>query len=278
MSGTTTQVNILLHGLFFLRLNPLNNNLEVLAPVIPEHHFVGGTRGARKEITDKFIDLTYLTGKQSDPKPEDIPGSVFQFVRTETDVKRFTGDLSQFKSMIVLPWPIAFYSLRCDDISKTFPYIRTKKVGISIELNARRKGSSMLGVVTLLQYTMAGLGSVQNIHYYNQPCKQHKIDEVNADLLEAAKCFYPYDPAIPAFDLQLDPGATIIPTARGGNFCKNPDLGTTAEDEMSLDEDPSPDVRAICPPGPSAGFKPTGADDEDAAGVSPANCPTIFVG
>lgn len=270
MSGTTTQVNILLHGLFFMRLNPLNNNLEVLAPVIPEHHYVGGPRGARKEITDTLIDLTYLTGKQSDPSMDDLPGSVFQFMRSDTDVKRFTGDLSKFKGMIVLPWPKAFYSLRCDDISNSFPYVRTSKVGISIELNARRKGSSKLGVVTLLQYTIAGPGALQNIHYYNQPCKPHTIKEVNADLKIAAGCLYPDN----SFDLQLIP-STIIPTGRGGNFCNNPNLGTTAEDEMSLDEDPSPDVLAICPPGPNPAPDP--APDDDAA-VSPANCPTLFVG
>jgi len=276
MNGTTTQVNILLHGLFFMRLNSLNNNLEVLAPVIPMHHLVGGPRGARKEIIDKLIDRTDLTGKQGEPSVDnDIPGSIFQFVRTETDVKRFTGNLSQFKGMIVLPWPIAFYSLRCDDITNTFPYVRTKKVGISIELNARRKGSSQLGAVTLLQYTVPGPGSVQNIHYYNQPCKKHEVNEVNADLKEAAKCFYPYDPKNPSFDLELISSAVIVPTGRGLNNCKNPDLGTTPEDEMSLDEDRSPDVLAICPPSLETEIQ---VSNPPSSGVSPANCPTIFVG
>jgi|SRR5947209_4730560 len=265
----TTQVNILLHGLFFMRLNPLNNTLEVLVPNIPEHHFVGGVRGARKEITDRLIDLTSLTGKQSDPSLDDVVGPVFQFLRSQTDVKLFTGDLSKFKSVIVLPWPKAFYSLRCDDITNSFPYIHTSKVGTSVELNARRKKSLNLGVVTLLQYTTAGV-ALQNMHYYNQPCKTHTIKQVNIDLKVAAYCFKPDN----SFDLQLDETANIPPTRRGQNKCNNPDLGTTPEDEMSLDEDPSPDLLALCPLETRTHIHPT----DDDPNVSPANCPTIFVG
>ena len=268
MNGATTQVNILFHGLFFMRLNPLNNNLEVLAPVVPEHHYVGGPRGSRQEITDKLIDRTDLTGKQGDPpSPDDIPGSVFQFLRAETNVKLFTGDLSKFKGMIVLPWPKAFYSLRSDDIAKSFPYVPTSKVGISIELNARRKRSMQLGAVTLLQYTMSGAGSLQNIHYYNQPCKSHNVDEVNADLQYVMPCFSPDT----AFDLQLRRDAVIVPVDVSGNSA----LGTTPEDEMTLFEDPSPDARAICPRALNTEIQ---AAIPPASGVSPANCPTIFAG
>lgn len=258
MNGATTPVNILLHGFFFMRLNPLNNNLEVLAPALPGHHFVGGPRGGRVEITDKLIDRTDLTGKQGDPDPnKDLPGSVFQFPRTDTDITVFTGDLSKFKGMIVFPWPQAFYSLRTDDIANSFPYVRTSKVGASIESNAKAKGSSQLGAVTLLQYTLPGAGALQNIHYYNQPCKAEVINSVNADLQEAAKCFKPNDFA---FDLRLRTDATIVPVDPNGN------------EELSLYEDPVPDVLAICPPSLVGDVH-----KDDDPGTSPANCPTIFV-
>lgn len=268
------QVNILLHGLFFMRLNPQNNNLEVLVPKVPEHHFVGGERGSRQEITAPLVDHTNLTGKQTDPSLDDLPGSVLQFLRSETDVKRFIGDLSKFKSTIVLPWPLAFYSLRCGDITNSFPFVPTSKVGKNIAANAKRKKSSKLGTVTLLQYTTAGT-ALQNIHYYNQPCTRHKAPEVNKDLDIAAGCFLPYDPPkkIKSFDLQLITTAKIDPIDRGKNFCGNPDLGTTADDEMSLDEDRSLDLLTIC-----ALDKRTEKLDAGDPAVSPANCPTIFVG
>jgi hypothetical protein len=263
MSGATTPVNILLHGFFFMRLNPLNNNLEVLAPVLPDHHFVGGTRGSRVELTDKLIDRTDLTGKQGDPDPtKDIPGSVFQFPRSDTDITRFTGNLSKFKSTIVLPWPQAFYSLRTDDIAKSFPYVRTSKVGASIESNASGKGSSKLGAITLLQYTQPGAGALQNYHYYNQPCKPEVINTVNADFKEAAKCFQPDDTA---FDLKLRTDVTIIPVDPNGY------------EERSLYEDPVPDVLLICPRSPNSKVHANNGSDTD-PGTSPANCPTIFVG
>lgn len=261
MSGATTPVNILLHGFFFMRLNPLNNNLEVLAPVLPDHHFVGGTRGNRKELTDKLIDCTDLTGKQGDPDPtQDIPGSVFQFTARDTEVKFFTGDLSKFKGMIVLRWPQAFYSLRTGDLAK-FPFVLTSKVGASIVSNAKGKGSSTLGAITLLQYTKPGAGALQNIHYYNEPCKPEVVNDVNADLQEAAKCFTPYDPDDPAFDLLLRPDVKIEPIDPHGN------------EELALYEDPSPDALAICPR--SLRIKLQASGDP---GTSPANCPTIFVG
>lgn len=266
MDGATTPVNIILHGLFFMRLNTSNNNLEVLAPDIKDHHFVGGPRGSRVVLTDKLIDRTTdLTGKQGDPKPDtDIPGSVFQFQRKDTDIKVFASDRT-FKGKIVLPWPKTFYALRTDDITNSFPYDSKSKVGLSIELNARRKGSSTLGAVTLLQYTMQGAGSLQNIHYYNQPCVIEQINDVNADFDSVKPCFSPAT----AFDLKLRTDATIVLVDPSGNA----ELGTTPEDEMALYEDPSPDAVLICPPSQRVKLQPSGDP-----GTSPANCPTIFVG
>ena len=263
MDIITAPVNILLHGLLFMRLNTTNNNLEVLVPDIPKHHFVGGIRGSRAEINDRFIDRTDLIGKIDNPSPkDDIPGTVLQFLRSQTDVKFFNGNFSKFKSMIALPWPQGFYSLRLDEIDNSFPYDPKSKVGISIELNARRKINTQLGTVTLLRYATAGAAGLQNFHYYNQPCDPHDPTDVNADLRIAMGCFLPDK----SFDLQLMEDAVIKPVNRTGNAS----LGTTKEDEMSLDEDHSPDLLTICP---LAARKRL-----DDPSVSPANCPTIFVG
>ena len=280
MNGTTTQtVNILLHGLFLMRLNPLNNNLEVLAPKIPQHHFVGGEKGFRTEISANLVDLTYLTGKTTAPDPtNDLPGSIFQFSPGDTKVKLFTGDLSKFASTIALPWPSAFFSLRCDDITSTFPYVTTSAVGQSIANHAKAKNSSMLGAVTLLQYT-AQVADAQsaalprNIHYYNQPCVAHNVQQVNDDLTTVMSCFKPDN----SFDLQLQDTVSIPPTGTGLNKCKNGNLGTSPDDEMSLDEDSLPDVLAICPADrkKSAAARPS---PRDGGGGSPANCPTLFFG
>src|SRR5579859_5999246 len=78
-------VSFLLHGLLFMTQD--GDNLRVYAPNIPDHHFVGGTRGKRTELTS-LQDLTQsgLRGKvdpkTGQPKPDpyaDIDGAIMQF-------------------------------------------------------------------------------------------------------------------------------------------------------------------------------------------------------
>src|ERR1700733_11304224 len=101
MSIGIENINILLHGLFFMTLNPATRNLEIHAPSIPDHHFVGGTRGSRKELNGK-IDLTKIGLEGQDtlstpPSINDVPGSIFQFVCSETKAGYMSNDPSKYK-------------------------------------------------------------------------------------------------------------------------------------------------------------------------------------
>jgi len=278
-------VNVLIHGLFFMTLNPATNFLEIFAPVIPGHHFIGGVRGIRtdlagkdatgKEVTGKIVDLTQinLTGKRSAGTIDDVPGSVLQFLSSETGVGGIdTGNfLTKFKGKIVLPWPKQFISIRNDTVDK-FRYKGTSAIGTKVELASRRKGNAQLGVGVLLRYTLdaassSDLASVLNLHFYLQPGHPHKIPEVNQDLRAAKPAFTIPD----RFDLELDEGTEPDPIDPGGDA----GLGTTEEDEKSVDEDiDSPDIKLICANDPPMVMEPQTGTTQPA--VSPINCPTFF--
>lgn len=269
-------VNILLHGLFFMTQE--GNNLRVYAPNIPGHHFIGGIRGARTELNvSPDLTLFGLRGKADPqtglPAPDpanDVDGSIMQF--PTSDIGGFNGLNDKnpqtgqplFKGSILLPWPIRFIGLRAGDISTTF---RTEPGSIANDVvgNANRKGSSTLGVVTLLRYTLPSLnpigGIIPNIHFYLQPCIPHRVADVNADL-EAVQAAFK-NPT--GFDLKMltDKEPAPVPTSQ------HSDLGTTKEDEQSFDEErksESPDAVFIC------------RNDPPPFAASPANCPIFFVG
>jgi hypothetical protein len=281
-------VNILLHGLFFMTQE--GNNLRVYAPNTPMHHFVGGTRGSRQELQGTQ-DLTQSglqgkidgrTGQPVPPDPDnDIEGSVMRF--SLGDVTGFNGLNDEdppgtpiFRGSLLLPWPIKITGLRAGDISASFR-TNQKTIATHIVDNARKKTSTTLGVVALLEYTLPALNPVGglaqiNIHYYLQPCTQHKITEVNGDLTQAQVCFKNKA----GFDLQMLTGAQepdpIPPSA-------HLEFGTTIEDEQSFDEEraKSPDAISICRNDPQRVIAkpPIGAGQP---AVSPANCPIFFVG
>jgi hypothetical protein len=277
-------VNILLHGLFFMTQE--GNNLRVYAPVIPNHHFIGGVRGSRRELKD-LQDLTGFglrgkvdpqTGLPAPDPANDIDGSIMQFSPTDVGGLKPPGDPA-FIGTILLPWPTKIIALRSGDIKTTFLVDPGSVIGKKIKANAMGKGSTKLGVVALLQYTLPALNSVGgisyvNIHYYLQPCDPHDYKAVTIDLGKAANSFL----NAPNFDLRMTGDPTEIdPTG-------DPNLGTTAEDEQSVDEEGtlSPDIRGICPHVPAAirvkkkGFQLKKKDSDPA--VSPANCPIFFVG
>jgi hypothetical protein len=284
-------INIIFHGLFFMSLDSSNNQLVVRAPVIPDHHFIGGIRGQRLEMTDfdikQLLDFGLIGKADAQGKPlpgsiDDVDGSIMQFSRSETDVGDFTTDKTKFKGIITLPWPQKFISVRTDYIAK-FRYVQGAryKVGDKIVANAKRKRKSKVGVVALLQYSLAATQTIDwasqlNIHFYLQPCTDHKIKDVNNDLAAAANCF-----TVPAgFDLlMIDDGQEPTPAQANGDLV----LGTSAEDEQSVNEEyeDSPDIQLICPAPPAPSPTPPAPASTDALpqpAVSPANCPIFFVG
>lgn len=271
MPPSPVNVNILLHGLFFMTLE--GSNLRVYAPNIPNHYFVGGIRGSRVKLQSGVQDLTGL-GLKGKPMPDpdgDVNGSIMQF--SISDVGGFNGltDTDHngqplFKGSILLPWPLRIIGLRAGDVSG----FRTESGSIAdhIVANTRRKNKSTLGVVALLQYALPALDqaggiSQLNIHYYLQPCLPHEVDQVNADLIAAQSSFKNRA----GFDLQMLVDVPPPPISPSGHL----EFGTAKEDEQSFDEERivgAADVVFVCrndPPPP-------------VHNVSPANCPIFFVG
>jgi hypothetical protein len=296
-------INIIIHGLFFMTLQPNETDptkpkLLIYAPNIPNHHFVGGVRGRRVQLPGDidWSDINLIGGtpqwvpgdeRTQNKIPTDVKGSIIQFTKTETGVGDFTPDPSQYKGIITLPWPAEWYSLRCDDISATFRYMPTSLVGKKIESNARRMGYRNLGIVTCLRYGYETIGLPPwaghlNVHFYLQPCTDHLISDVNVDLKAAAQCFTNAN----YFDLQMIDGP-IQKTDPGKYQCGDVPPGVTTEDELSLNEEKALDILMICPDRQCDNTGDNASEDSENAGensegkdpaVSPANCPNFYVG
>jgi hypothetical protein len=282
------EVFIVLHGLLFMSYNSSTGNLDIRVPNLRDHHFVGGTRGNRVELSFPLpVDMTTIGLKGGKPTfpggdtsqiPNDIKPAMYQFRIADTNLGDF--DPTNLKGMFSLPWPIEFHPIRCDDISSTFPYDKSSVVGSAIDYNSRTiKKSKYLSAGTCLRYKLDNAGSIPGashltIHFYFQPCKRHNITEVNSDLRIASHCFKNDS----NFDLQLLSQA-IPPTSTGQNKCGDTPFGLTFEDENSLDEEKlQQDISKICPLSASTGEETPTNGDGDAGGVSPANCPTFYVG
>lgn len=273
-------VSILIHGLFFMTQE--GTNLRIYVPNLSSHHFIGGLRGARQELSGEQ-DLTGfgLLGKAPDPV-NDVDGTIMQFASKDVGGFHALNDTDSqgrplFRGSILLPWPLRFIGLRAGNIATSFRTDPASSIGNEIVTNARGKNSSTLGVVTLLQYTLpalqpAGGISQLNIHYYLQPCTDHTIAEVNDDLKTAKSCFK----NSPGFDLlMLTPpfASELIPPSGHLEF------GTTKEDEQSLDEEragKASDIQFICRNDLHA--SPSLNSQGSETNVSPANCPVFFVG
>ena len=272
-------IYVLVHGLFFMRLNPDSKCLELIAPAVDAststnpHHLLGGVRGHLQSFNSKQPNVTVdwsqigLEGPDSPElaakqMPSTLDTSVLQFSIEETGLKGWSSKPENYAGRFVLPWPEAFYSIRHDYFERTFIYSKSR-VGDAIK--GRCEGinrNAEIGLITCLQYDYSDKIAVpfwwpdMNIHCYFQPCLPH--DGVNSDLSAASNCFL--NP--PAFDLQMDASALNgIVTPRGRGFVP---LGVDKDDDYSLEEDPDR------PKFPCHAMLPEN--------VSPANCPNFFVG
>ena len=268
-------VKFFVHGLFFMTYNSSSGNLEILAPRIDNHHFVSGPIGLRAEQPDGTVlhfENSGLQGGQpqwpsgAHDIPVDVPGTILQFTQQDANLGGFDmSNPNNFAGKIILPWPLEFTSLRTSDRVKTFPIVKGKQppLGEAIQSRSKAKGSDVAGIVTVLRYSTSA-PPPPKMHFYLQPCEDENIDEVNADLAQAAKCFVNHA----NFNLELDRSQPITPTGRG------------SDDEKSLEEDFSPDILPIC--GLERAKKEPASvqksSDPSQPAVSPANCPTFFVG
>jgi len=274
-------VKFFVHGLFFMTYNSSSGNLEILAPRIDKHRFVSGPVGLRAEQQDGTVlhfENSGLQGGQpqwpsgTHDIPLDVPGTILQFTHQDANLGGFDqSHPNNFVGKIILPWPLDFTSLRTSDMANTFPFVKGKlpPLGEAIQNRSKAKGSDVAGIVTVLRYS-TNAPAPPKVHLYLQPCTDEKIVDVNADFAQIANCFVNHA----NFNLQLDTNAKISVTGRG------------SDDEKSLEEDFSPDILPICPLQPNGTKKEqasiqkssTAGRDPSQPAVSPANCPTFFVG
>jgi hypothetical protein len=259
----TDYYNFFIHGLFFMELITHNGKpaLEIKAPKVSGHVLLGGARKNLNFIQD--VDFTSLmpdlpsttpTIVKPNPIPLQVRKSVLQFSRAETGVGNLKAyDPSVYLGRIILPWPDDFYSLRADN----FPY---PGAGISTVADKvkNRCGGSKIGTVTCIQYPYKIPGS---LHFHMLACEQEDVCHVDHALTEASKIF-----ANPSkFDFQIGYGMSQTPVDNNP-----PVTGAIPEDENSAQED-EPNWQKWC-------SNVTPSDVNCPKNVSPANCPSFFVG
>jgi hypothetical protein len=278
-------VNILLHGLFFMEQDD-NNNLVIRAPKLNDHVFLAGTTRNLQAGTDmnwsKGYGLKGGTPSVSKGKgiPPEVKASILQFTREETGVGNFKTDPNLYFGTITLPWPQNFYPLRQGGPLQFD--LNRKNVGPAIA--NRCKGQ--IGTTICLQYgydfsgpVLPGSTPTMNFQLHLASCKDN--DHVN-DALDAASAIFNQ----PNFDLHILNSSTYTDVDQDPGI-----LGVSPEDEESADED-EPNFSHWCPNAqrhPAHRSQPHHLKGHKhkkncppnqvcAENVSPANCPTFFVG
>ena len=259
-------VNVLVHGLFFMRLSENGRNLELITPTLTNpHNFLGGVRGQLMTLHgDVLWNNIGLNGK-AQPDSTDVRKSILRFNINDCNLGGWNR--KNFAGTITLPWPLGFFSIRCDFFDRSFLYDQKyPNVSGNIKTNCRADSNSKVSFITCLQYgytggvAFPGWNPGTNLHCYFEPCVKHKIDEVNQDLSEAANIFTNKG----NFDLKMDQAAGNIFTPRGEQ-CPNLPPGLDVDDDYSLPEDPFRISQGIC--------KQIVIEN-----INPANCPNFFVG
>src|SRR6185312_9006914 len=131
----TNYINVLVHGLFFMWLNPKTRFLELIAPVVdPEgtpkpcrHRLVGGIRLHLQEYPGGIVDWTQIGLIGADvPK---LNQDVLQFSMKDAGIDGWNTEDKNFFGRFVLPSPEAFFALRHDYWERSFVYYTSKKAG-----------------------------------------------------------------------------------------------------------------------------------------------------
>jgi hypothetical protein len=284
-------INVLVHGLIFMRLSAGHAYLELVIPKLIEganpHLFVAGVHGNLKAQTGTVDWLSIgLYGSTAQPvgmgqMPNNLKSSVPQFSISATGLESWNN--AYIGGMVLLPWPKALSSIRCDYFDRAFLYDDSdpsrRVIGETIKQNCRGKNvNAKTGLVTCLEYTYdtsKGIDTTAvpgwdpklklNLHCCFEPLMKHKIYQVNDDLGQAAKVFqYPDN-----FDLRMRVDAEDIFT-NPGERCQTTASGIQTDDDLSLGE------------GLDAGLleqtKSLSVQSSFLVNINPANCPNFFVG
>jgi hypothetical protein len=285
-------INILLHGLFFMEAN--NDKLEIYAPpTVSGHRFEGGSRGNVVDLSSitAAIDLSDASVLQGKPKADvsDVrkTRTILQFSRTPVGAFQ----TKQTNRLIILPWPLQFFSIRLGDISG-FTFDTSGSAVIGNDIKARcGDAKNRIGIVTGLTYTADFSGPVlpgehptRNIHFYYDPGIGHDVNAVNDDLRHSRDIFTNG----PGFDLQMQTNANYpaTPLDDPANFPNVP--GISPEDGLALDEPVKTELdqstkaffeKVISFRLPGEDFMEQRKKLSDGVDrmINPANCPNFFV-
>lgn len=260
-------INVLVHGLFFMRVSENNSDLELVVPPLSRpHHFVGGVRGQLAILPNNATWIGIGLNGKPIANAAEVPKSILRFNLGTTGLGTF--DRQKFAGTLTLPWPLAFFSIRCDVFDTSFLYDRTGTTNIADDIarNCRANSSSKISFISCLQYSytsginLPGWTPGINLHCYNEACNKESIDEVNQDFSDAGAVFTNSK----GFDLRMAQAAGSVVTPRG-KPCPTLPGGLNIDDDYSLPEDPLRMAQGIC-------------KDVIVRNVSPANCPNFFVG
>lgn len=278
-SGTSVSnqaVNVLVHGLIFMRLSAGQTFLELLTPVLQEsptnpHLFLAGVRQNLNTPNTNPLDWRHvgLIGSSAPTvangaMPGNLSSSVLQFSITNTGLGGFND--KSLGRVVQLPWPLRISSIRCDYFDRAFLTDPTRPV-IATEIKGRCRGSdpnAKTGIVTCLEYQydpsqgidVTGWSPGLNLQICFEPQMKHSIDDVNEDLGQAAAVFMNRT----QFDLRMAQAAGAIITSPGEKCSRMPD-GVQIGDDLSLGEGLGSPL-----------------SENVLVAVNPANCPNFFVG
>src|SRR6478609_5294673 len=96
------------------------NNLRIYAPDVANHHFIGGVRGSRVELTDEQNlmglglqgNIDPRTGQPLPPNPnKDIDGAIMRFPTVDIGGFKDPNDPTFFRGSILVPWPLQIIGL-----------------------------------------------------------------------------------------------------------------------------------------------------------------------
>ena len=243
-------INIVLHGLFFMEFH--GKVLLAATPDVQGHPLFFRDHGAQLQPLNGVVDLSGLL-KASSPVTAFPPDSL---LFSKKDIGA-SGDFidranpQKYKCLLVLPAPNRVLPLRSAPFNTFSPF--PGKVADSIL--AHHHNSSVVPVITCLQYDRTQNGPFDTRNFYAEHDHQPTLTEVNNTLLEATTPFA-------SFDLQMQ----FLPDAVN---CVD-----TLPDELDRGDESS--LEAIKNQGPCFS-PPTASPDGHKLTTEVASCPQFGV-
>jgi hypothetical protein len=239
MSQDISYVNILLHGLFFMEFDLVNNNLIVTAPQVDMHSYCCGSNGLLMQVSapDKQVDIDMtgqsMTGLQAGSINTFTSNpAVPQFSRNDTGLGKMTG---AYSLRLKLEYPDDILALRCGLLSDFQTVADSSsdsgKFKSSILKSCGQGNNTNFALVTCLRYrkkTSSGSPPAATYSFYAEHTMVPGPDDMNNSYSQASNLFDKKN-----FGLRLTKNA---PSMTSINPDSHPGFGVSADDEDCLVE------------------------------------------